>query len=153
MPLGTSDPADSIATRRIRRRSFLGAAVGGLLALVGLGASPVAFAYDSVRVGIVGGEDEDVWRVVAAEAEKQGLTVKPIVFNDYTQPNEALENGELDANAFQHKPYLDNQIKTRGYHITPVGYTAVWPIGLYSHKVSFGRRSAEWRRDRSSQRS
>jgi D-methionine transport system substrate-binding protein len=57
------------------------------------------------------------------------------VFNDYTQPNEALERGDVDANAFQHKPYLDNQIKTRGYHITPVGFTAVWPIGLYSHKV------------------
>ncbi len=35
----------------------------------------------------------------------------------------------------QHKPYLDNQIKTRGYHIVPVGFTAVWPIGLYSRKV------------------
>jgi D-methionine transport system substrate-binding protein len=135
MPLGTSDPANPFSARRIRRRSLLGAAVGGLLALVGLGSSPVAFAYDSVRVGIIGGEDEDVWKVVAAEAAKQGLTVKPVVFNDYTQPNEALERGDVDANAFQHKPYLDNQIKTRGYHITPVGFTAVWPIGLYSHKV------------------
>jgi D-methionine transport system substrate-binding protein len=60
--------------------------------------------------------------------------VKLTTFNDYTQPNEALENGDLDANAFQHKPYLDNQIKTRGYHIVIVGYTALWPIGLYSHK-------------------
>ena len=57
-----------------------------------------------------------------------------VVFNDYTQPNEALERGEIDANAFQHKPYLDNQIKTQGYHIVPVGYTGVWPIGLYSKK-------------------
>ena len=48
--------------------------------------------------------------------------------------NEALENGELEANAFQHMPYLDNQIKTRGYHIVLAGFTAVWPIGLYSKK-------------------
>ncbi|WP_131118452.1 MetQ/NlpA family ABC transporter substrate-binding protein [Lichenihabitans psoromatis] len=94
-----------------------------------------AQAGQTVRVGIMSAEDEDVWAVVAKEAAKQGLTLKLVVFNDYTQPNEALESGELDANAFQHKPYLDNQIKTRGYHIVPVGYTAVWPIGLYSRKV------------------
>ena len=93
-----------------------------------------ASANEIIRVGIMAAEDEDVWAVVAKEAEKQGLTLKLVVFNDYTQPNEALENGELDANAFQHKPYLDNQIQTRGYHIVPVGFTAVWPIGLYSHK-------------------
>jgi D-methionine transport system substrate-binding protein len=99
-------------------------------------ALPLAYAApdQTIRVGIMSAEDEDIWAVVAKEAEKQGLTLKLVVFNDYTQPNEALENGELDANAFQHKPYLDNQIKTRGYHIVPVGYTAVWPIGLYSHK-------------------
>jgi D-methionine transport system substrate-binding protein len=107
-----------------------------LLAAVGLGQAPqAASAAQTVRVGIVGGEDEDLWKVVAAEAAKSGLTVTTVVFNDYTQPNEALERGDIDANAFQHKPYLDNQIKTRGYHIVPVGYTAVWPIGLYSRKV------------------
>ena len=72
--------------------------------------------------------------MVAQQARQHGLNVKIVTFNDYTQPNEALENGELDANAFQHKRYLDHQIKTRGYHIVLVGYTAVWPIGLYSHK-------------------
>lgn len=92
-------------------------------------------ANQIIRVGIMSAEDEDVWAAVKREAATKGLDLKLVVFNDYTQPNEALENGELDANAFQHKPYLDNQVKTRGYHIVPVGYTAVWPIGLYSHKV------------------
>src|SRR3546814_18810930 len=41
----------------------------------------------------------------------------------------------LDANAFQHVPYLDNQIATRGYDIVPVGNTIVTPIGAYSNKV------------------
>jgi D-methionine transport system substrate-binding protein len=91
---------------------------------------------ETVRIGIIGGEDEDLWKVVAAQAAKNGLTIKTVVFNDYTQPNEALERGDVEANAFQHKPYLDNQIRTRGYHIAPVGFTAVWPIGLYSRKVS-----------------
>ncbi|WP_062015483.1 MetQ/NlpA family ABC transporter substrate-binding protein [Aureimonas sp. AU4] len=89
----------------------------------------------SIKVGIMSGEDEDVWRVVAAEAAKHDLEIEPVVFNDYTQPNEALENGEIDANAFQHKPYLDNQVEAHGYGIVPAGYTAVWPIGLYSRKA------------------
>jgi D-methionine transport system substrate-binding protein len=114
----------------IARRAVLATAVA-LAAVL-----PVhrAAADQTIRVGIMSAEDEDVWAVVSKEAAKQGLTLKLVTFNDYTQPNEALENGDLDANAFQHKPYLDNQIKTRGYHIVPVGYTAVWPIGLYSHK-------------------
>ena len=115
----------------MRRRAFLLAT----LAAAALGGMAPAKADQTVRVGIMSAEDEDIWSVVSQEAKKRGLTVKLSVFNDYTQPNEALENGDLDANAFQHKPYLDNQIKTRGYHIVPVGFTAVWPIGLYSHKV------------------
>lgn len=87
-----------------------------------------------IKVGIISGEDEDVWRVVVAEGAKRGLTIETVVFNDYTQPNEALERGEIDANAFQHQPYLDNQIATQGYKIVPVGFTGVWPIGLYSKK-------------------
>jgi D-methionine transport system substrate-binding protein len=90
----------------------------------------------AVKVGIMSGEDEDVWRVVVAEAGKKGLSVETVVFNDYTQPNEALERGEIDANAFQHLPYLENQIAQHGYKISAVGYTGVWPIGVYSRKVS-----------------
>jgi D-methionine transport system substrate-binding protein len=113
--------------------------VAALASAVLLGASlPLAAHAETtpnpVRVGIESGEDEDLWALVVQEAKKRGLNVKVVTFNDYTQPNEALEHGELDANSFQHKPYLDNQIKTRGYHITIAGYTAIWPIGLYSHK-------------------
>lgn len=105
-----------------------------VLAISSLSLVNHAIANETIRVGIMSAEDEEVWAVVSEEAAKKGLDIKLTAFNDYTQPNEALENDELDANAFQHKPYLDNQIKTRGYHILPVGYTAVWPIGLYSKK-------------------
>jgi D-methionine transport system substrate-binding protein len=130
-------PISSAAAARAMcgRRSILGLAMASAFAFIGLAVAPASLAAaETVRVGIVGGEDEDVWKVVAEQAAKSGLTIKAVVFNDYTQPNEALERGDVEANAFQHKPYLDNQIKTRGYHIVPVGFTAVWPIGLYSHK-------------------
>lgn len=118
----------------ITRRAGMAALLASAIGAISLSAPGPALAEEknSIKVGIISGEDEDVWRAVAAEAAKRGLTVETVVFNDYTQPNEALERGEIDANAFQHQPYLDNQIKTQGYHIVAVGYTGVWPIGLYS---------------------
>jgi D-methionine transport system substrate-binding protein len=123
----------SLPALSFTRRAGLLLGAAALVSVAGLGAG-TAFAADktSVKVGIMAGEDEDVWRAAAEEAEKAGLAVELITFNDYTQPNEALERGEIDANAFQHKPYLDNQIEQNGYHIVVAGYTGLWPIGLYS---------------------
>lgn len=121
-------------TFSLTRRLTLGAA---LAAAVASFAAPLpSFAADKeIKVGIMSGEDEDVWRAVQEEGAKRGLKIETVVFNDYTQPNEALDRGEIDANAFQHQPYLDNQIKQHGYKIVPVGFTGVWPIGLYSKKA------------------
>ena len=121
---------------RLSRRAGLAAIRASAVAVFGLMATATpSFAADkTVKVGIMSGEDEDVWRVVTTEAAKKGLKIETVVFNDYTQPNEALERGEVDANAFQHQPYLDNQVKQHGYHIVRVGYTGVWPIGLYTKK-------------------
>ncbi|MGV4792142.1 MetQ/NlpA family lipoprotein [Rhizobium sp. F40D2] len=116
-------------------RAALAAVAVSAATLFAFAAPAPSFAGDkSIKVGIMAGEEEDIWRVVTSEAAKKGLKIETITFNDYTQPNEALERGELDANAFQHQPYLDNQIKQHGYHITRVGYTGVWPIGLYTKK-------------------
>ncbi len=119
----------------LSRRAALTALAVSAAAIAGFATPSASFAEDkSIKVGIISGEDEDVWRVVTTEAAKQGLTIETVVFNDYTQPNEALERGEVDANAFQHQPYLDNQIQQHGYHIVNAGYTGVWPIGLYTKK-------------------
>jgi D-methionine transport system substrate-binding protein len=124
----------NISAISISRRAALAVAASAAT-LIAFAAPALSFAEDkSIKVGIMSGEDEDVWRVVTSEAAKKGLKIETITFNDYTQPNEALERGEIDANAFQHQPYLDNQIKQNGYHIVRVGYTGVWPIGLYSKK-------------------
>ncbi|MBB3657884.1 D-methionine transport system substrate-binding protein [Rhizobium sp. BK650] len=125
---------NNLSTISLSRRAALAVAASAA-ALLAFAAPAPSFAEDkSIKVGIMSGEDEDVWRVVASEAAKKGLKIETVTFNDYTQPNEALERGEIDANAFQHQPYLDNQIKQNGYHIVRVGYTGVWPIGLYSKK-------------------
>ncbi|WP_347558198.1 MetQ/NlpA family ABC transporter substrate-binding protein [Robbsia sp. KACC 23696] len=88
-----------------------------------------------VRLGTMSGPDADIWQVARGEAAKHGLTVKITEFNDYVQPNAALDAGDLDANAFQHKPYLDSQIQQRGYKIVSVGLTYIAPLSIYSHKI------------------
>jgi D-methionine transport system substrate-binding protein len=124
----------NISAISLSRRAALAVAASAAALIAFAGPVPSFAADKSIKVGIMSGEDEDVWRVVTAEAAKKGLKIETITFNDYTQPNEALERGEIDANAFQHQPYLDNQVKQHGYHIVSVGYTGVWPIGLYSKK-------------------
>lgn len=117
--------------------SFTSISRRAVLALTAtLAVAPMAMAENvTLKVGIMGGEDESVWASVAERAKDKGLTIETVIFNDYTQPNEALQRKEIDANAFQHKPYLDSQIQAHGYEITPAIDTVIQPIGVYSTKV------------------
>ena len=105
-----------------------------LLLLLSLFAS-VSFAKDPLRVGVTSGPHAQILEVVTAEAAKKGLRIKVVEFSDYVQPNAALADGSLDANIFQHQPYLDQQKRDRGYKLTPVGATVTLPIAAYSAKV------------------
>ena len=66
---------------------------------------------------------------------KEGVTLEVKVFTDYVQPNIQVSEKKLDLNFFQHKPYLDQQIKDRGYKLVSVGNTFVYPIAGYSKKI------------------
>lgn len=93
-------------------------------------------AADSIAVGVIGGKEEQVAEMAKKVAkEKFDLDVKLIVFNDYVAPNAALDAGDIDLNAMQHKPYLDGQIRDRGYKLSIVGNTFVYPIVGYSKKI------------------
>ncbi|MGD9484219.1 MetQ/NlpA family ABC transporter substrate-binding protein [Streptomyces sp. TRM70308] len=65
-------------------------------------------------------------------AEQEGLELNVKVFNDYVLPNTATESGDVDANYFQHKPYLDDFNAKNGTHIVPVTTVHLEPLGLYS---------------------
>lgn len=89
-----------------------------------------------IKVGVIVGAEQQVAEAAQKIAkEKYGLDVELVTFNDYVLPNEALSKGDIDANAFQHKPYLDQQIKDRGYKLVAVGNTFVYPIAGYSKKI------------------
>jgi len=82
------------------------------------------------------GAEEQVAEVACQVAhDKFHLDVELVTFNDYVTPNAALADGSIDANAFQHKPFLDQQIKDRGYHLAIVGRTFVYPIAAYSQRI------------------
>jgi len=109
-------------------------ALGALLALSTALTFPAQAADKTIKVGVMAGDGEEIMEQVAIEAAKSGLAIKIVSFTDYTIPNEAVAAGDLDANAFQHQPYLDNQTKARGYKLVNAGYTIVAPIGIYSHR-------------------
>lgn len=91
---------------------------------------------NSLKVGVIAGADQEEAEVAQQQAkERYNLDVELVIFNDYVTPNRALNDGLIDVNVFQHKPYLDEQMKERGYKLAVVGNTFVFPIASYSKKL------------------
>jgi D-methionine transport system substrate-binding protein len=90
-----------------------------------------------IKVGVMAGAEAQVAEVAAKVAKEQfGLDVELVTFTDYVTPNAALDDGSIDINAFQHKPYLDQQIADRSYKLAIAGNTFVYPIAGYSKQVT-----------------
>jgi D-methionine transport system substrate-binding protein len=88
-----------------------------------------------VTVGVVGSNNQQ-WDTVNEILAKDNIQVKLQEFSAYNIPNDALNAGEIDLNAFQHKAYLNNEIASTGYDITVLGDTLVAPLSLYSDKIT-----------------
>lgn len=118
-------------------KHFLTIALISLVAVIGLTACDQKKEADNVvTVGIIDGPDTPLWEAAKAVAlKREGLIIQLVKFSDYNMPNEALNNGEIDANAFQHVPFLEAQIKAHGYHLVAVANTFVYPMALYSKKI------------------
>ncbi len=111
-------------------------ALQSIAAVVLSAALAPAMAQDKpLKIGVTAGPHAQIFEQVKKVAEKDGLKLQIVEFSDYIQPNAALAAGDLDLNSYQNKPFLDQQIKDRGYKIVNVGYTVNFPIGLYSKKV------------------
>ncbi|MDO9973915.1 MetQ/NlpA family lipoprotein [Glaesserella parasuis] len=128
-------------------KKLLGLAVVSALALTGckeekkaeapaVAPAPAAQAQ-KIKVGVMSGPEHTVAEKAAQIAkEKYGLEVEFVLFNDYALPNTAVSKGDLDANAFQHKPYLDKDSSSKGLdNLVIVGNTFVYPLAGYSKKI------------------
>ncbi|NKD85211.1 MetQ/NlpA family ABC transporter substrate-binding protein [Haematospirillum jordaniae] len=88
-----------------------------------------------IRIGVTPGSHEQVVEKVAELIKTKGHTLKIVTFSDYILPNQALANGDLDANSFQHVPYLEQQKKGLGVDLAVAGTNFVEPMGVYARTV------------------
>jgi D-methionine transport system substrate-binding protein len=93
-----------------------------------------AAGAETIKVGVTPGPHAQVMEAVKPIAARKGLDIQIVEFSDYVVPNAALDAGDLQANSFQHQPYLDNQVADRKFKIESVGATVNFPMGIYSKK-------------------
>ncbi|MER1957966.1 MAG: MetQ/NlpA family ABC transporter substrate-binding protein [Solibacillus sp.] len=108
-----------------------------LTALTALSAFTLAACGDDkevVKIG-VNGADGAQWPILEEKLEKEGIDIELIEFADYTLPNNALAQGEVDLNAFQHISFLASYVNESGNELIPLGSTVFAPLGLYSEKI------------------
>lgn len=124
-----------------RFRSSLAALVVSSLALFTLATganaqAPAAASDKPLKIGVSAGPYGDILREAAKLSAEQGVKAEIIEFTDWNQPNAALQAGDIDLNNFQNRPYLTNQVKTRGYNIVALDESILVPAGLYSKKYT-----------------
>ncbi len=110
-----------------------------LITLLIAGSLFAAGAKESANVLTVGATPEPhatFLNLIVDDLAKEGITLKVVEFTDYVTPNKALEDGQLDANFFQHIPYLESFNEEQGYHLANAGGIHIEPIALYSRKVN-----------------
>ena len=98
-------------------------------------AAPAQTAAVELKIGVSPVPHADIINFVAPTLEKEGVKVKVIEFNDYVQPNLALSEKELDANFFQHKPYLDTFSKEHKLTLAVLTAVHLEPMGVYSKSI------------------
>ena len=122
----------------MKRRDI--ALAAALLPFASIFAGSTAFAADAgnlkkLRVGVTAGPAAEILEQVVPLAKAKGLDLQIFEFQDYIQPNAALDSGDLDANIFQTIPFMEQTIKDRGYHLSVAGKGFTLPMAFYSKKV------------------
>ena len=94
-----------------------------------------ASADTTITVGATPVPHADILNFIAPEMKKQGVTLKVLEFSDYVKPNMALADKEIDANFFQHKPYLDTFSKEHKLNLAVLTAVHLEPMGVYSKSI------------------
>lgn len=87
-----------------------------------------------VTLGVVGANNE-VWESVQERLKQEKIDLQLVEFSDYTQPNAALAEKEIDLNSFQHQIFLDNYNQEHQTELVSIGNTVSAPLGIYSSKI------------------
>lgn len=113
-----------------------------LSVLFGLGVAAVLFTgcgtkedANVIKVGASPTPHAEILEIIKDNLEEKGYTLKIIEYNDYIIPNNVTESGDLDANYFQHQPYLDDFNEKNGTHLVSVAGVHFEPFGIYAGKT------------------
>ena len=118
-------------------KNFRSALLAAALSLVvAAGSATAAQATTKIRVGASPTPHAEILKVANDVLKPQGYELQIIEYSDYVQPNMALEGKELDANFFQHKPYLDDFNKEKGTKLVSIGTVHYEPFGIYAGKTA-----------------
>lgn len=133
----TSQSASATATQTVAESSAATTSESSTATAVSETAATPASSGDSVtlRVGATPVPAGELLEFIKPKLAEQGIKLEVTEFTDYITPNTALGEGSLDANLFQHQPYLDAFQKDRPLNIVPVRGIYLPPLGLYSQKV------------------
>lgn len=120
----------------MKYKKFLAIASLAVVATFGLAACSggKSASKNELKVGIMTqtNSTEPVWKLIKKSAKEKGVDIKLVEFTDYTQPNKALKNGEVDVNAFQHYNFLNDWNKKNNGNLVAVADTLLSPIHLFS---------------------
>lgn len=121
--------------------TILGTALLSTSLLVGCGTASTEGEGSSAEGGTITvaatpAPHAEILNVAKEVLAEQGINLEIKEFNDYVLPNNATENGEVDANYFQHTPYLDDFNAENGTHLVPVASIHYEPFGIYAGKTA-----------------
>ena len=88
----------------------------------------------TVKIGLTGNVYEDIWNPIKEKLAPEGINLEYEQFTSFNIPNNALNSGEIDMNAFQHHAYFNNEVATNGYDITAIGDTYIVAMNIYTSK-------------------
>lgn len=108
----------------------------GLLAMTLAAAAPAS--QEPLRIGVIPSVANEATEIAINEARKQGLEVRLVEFSDWVLPNIAVADGSVDANFFQHEPFMLQFNRNRGANLQAIAYGYSTTIGLFSKKLKRG---------------
>lgn len=91
---------------------------------------------NSVKVGYIGESDRVIWEEVIKQVSNDNIQIELISFGDYLLPNQALNDGDIDLNNFQHYAFFNNEVETKGYKLTAIADTCLAAMNIYSENIT-----------------
>ena len=120
----------------MRKRIFAIVFIVTSLFLVACGDSSSDSESNVIKVGATSVPHGEILEEVTDLLAEEGIELVIETYTDYALPNEDLSRGELDANFFQHGPYLTKEINEKGYDLVDLGGIHIEPIGVYSKEIA-----------------